>query len=41
MVKKIKEKILKAQKKAYIKRKLKTHIEWKQTKFLNLEYIGR
>lgn len=36
MVKKIKEKILKAQKKAYIKRKLKTHMEWKRTKILPL-----
>ena len=37
MNKKIKKAIQRAQKRA----KLKSHMEWKKTKILNLEYIGR
>lgn len=36
MVKKIKEAVLKAQRKIYIKGKLKSHMEWKKTKILPL-----
>ena len=28
-------------KKAIKRKKLRTHMEWKKTKILNLEYIGR
>jgi ADP-dependent phosphofructokinase/glucokinase len=37
MVKLIKKAIEKARKRA----KLKAHMEWKQTKILNLDYIGK